>query len=369
MKMTKEATPRQQGFKMPAEWAHHAGTFFAWPHLEETFPGHLREAQNAIAQSIKALTKFGNQEQPELAKVLVRNQVDRHSALERLRFFNVAEAHFELIEIPTNDVWIRDYGPIILTHPDGQRAVVSFRFDGWGGKDGHYYGEHAGRDDKVASRLAKHLELPCFESSLVLEGGAIEVDGEGTLLTTENCLLERSSDAPSREVFESTLSEFLGIDKVVWLPGASFDGDDTEGHIDNITRFVGSARVVTAGAASKDDPWYDKLETQRQVLSKARDAQGRQLEVIPIPLPSPHHLYASMDGDLDLHRYPASPLNFIIGNQVILVPVYGDPNDRLTLDTLASVFPSRNVIPIDSSIYILGQGSLHCSSQQEPSGK
>ena len=307
--------------------------------------------------------------QPELAKILVRNQVDRHSALERLRFFNVAETHFELIEIPTNDVWIRDYGPIILTHPDGHRAVASFRFDGWGGKDGHYYGENAGRDDKVALRLAEHLDLPCFESSLVLEGGAIEVDGEGTLLTTENCLLERSSDAPTREVFESTLSEYLGIDKVVWLPGASFDGDDTEGHIDNITRFVGPGRVVTAVAASKDDPWHAKLDAQRLALSRARDAQGRQLEVIPIPLPSPHHLYASMDGDLNLHRYPASPLNFIIGNEVILVPVYGDPNDRLTLDTLASVFPNRNVIPIDSSIYILGQGSLHCSSQQEPSGK
>ena len=127
--------------------------------------------------------------------------------------------------------------------------------------------------------------------------------------------------------------------------------------------------MVTAVAASKDDPWHAKLDAQRLALSRARDAQGRQLEVIPIPLPSPHHLYASMDGDLNLHRYPASPLNFIIGNEVILVPVYGDPNDRLTLDTLASVFPNRNVIPIDSSIYILGQGSLHCSSQQEPSGK
>ena len=164
--------------------------------LKETFPGHLREAQNAIAQSIKALTKFGNQEQPELAKVLIRNQVDRHSALERLRFFNVAETHFELIEIPTNDVWIRDYGPIILTHPDGHRAVASFRFDGWGGKDGHYYGENAGRDDKVALRLAEHLELPCFESSLVLEGGAIEVDGEGHIAHHRELSTSREAAMP-----------------------------------------------------------------------------------------------------------------------------------------------------------------------------
>ena len=362
-------TPRSLGYRMPAEWEHHSGTFFAWPHLEETFPEHLREAQNTIAQAIRALTKYSNPKAPEVAKLLVRNQQDRHAALERLRFFNVDEKHFELIEIPTNDVWIRDYGPIVLTHPEGKRAVASFRFDGWGGKDTHYYGDDAGRDDQVASRLAEYLGLPCFSSPLVLEGGAIEVDGQGTLLTTENCLLERTDGAPEKATFEQMLSEYLGIEKVVWLPGVSFDGDDTEGHIDNVTRYIGPSRVVTAVAASKSDPWHPQLEAQRKALTQTRDAQGKQLEVLTIPLPSAHHLYASMDGDLNLHRYPGSPLNFIIGNDVILVPVYGDPNDRFALDTLASAFPERHVIPIDSSIYILGQGSLHCSSQQEPSGK
>ena len=361
-------TPRSLGYRMPAEWEHHSGTFFAWPHLEETFPGHLREAQNTIAQAIRALTKYSNADAPEIAKLLVRNQQDRHVALERLRFFNVDEKHFELIEIPTNDVWIRDYGPIVLTHPEGKRAVASFRFDGWGGKDAHYYGEYAGRDDEVASKLAAHLNVPSFSCPLVLEGGAIEVNGRGTLLTTENCLLERREGSPDKATFESALSEYLGIDKVIWLPGVSFDGDDTEGHIDNVTRFVGPSRVVTAVAASSDDPWHNALEVQRKALTEARDAQGNLLEVIPIPLPSAHHLYASMDGNLDLHRYPGSPLNFIIGNDVILVPVYGDPNDRIALRVLSEVFPTRQVIPIDSSIYILGQGSLHCSSHQEPSG-
>ena len=362
-------TPRALGYRMPAEWEHHSATFFAWPHLEETFPGHLREAQNTIAQAIRSLTKFSEPGSKELAKVLVRNQHDRHSALERLRFFDVPEDNFELIEIPTNDVWIRDYGPIVLTHPDGKRAVTNFRFDGWGGKDTHYYGEEAGLDDKVAERLAEHLGIPCFTSSLVLEGGAIEVDGQGTLLTTENCLLERTDGAPEKAFFEATLSDYLGIEKVIWLPGVSFDGDDTEGHIDNVTRFVGPGRVVTAVAASREDPWHAQLEAQRLALHEARDAQGNQLEVIPIPLPQAHNLYASMDGNLGLHRYPGSPLNFIIGNAAILVPVYGDPNDRIALDTLSQVFPKRHIIPIDSSMYILGQGSLHCSSQQEPSGK
>lgn len=359
-------TPRELGYRMPAEWSNHLATFFAWPHLEETFPGHLREAQNVVAQTVRALTRSPHN--TEKAKILIRHQSDRHSALERLRFFDVADEHFELIEIPTNDVWIRDYGPLILTHSNGKRAVATFRFDGWGGKDDHYYGENAGIDDQVASRLADHLGLPCFKSSFVLEGGALEVDGEGTLLTTENCLLQRSQGGPSREAFEDELSNFLGIDKVVWLPGASFDGDDTEGHIDNITRYVGPARVVTAVAQETSDPWYAPLEAHRKALSKVRDAQGRQLEVIPVPLAAPHRLYASMDGSLDIHRYPASSMNFIIGNDVVLVPVYGDPNDYTALHIFDEVFPDRSVIPIDSSIYILGQGSLHCSSQQEPSG-
>ena len=362
-------TPQELGYRMPAEWERHEATWFSWPHNEETFPEHLHDAQFTIARCIKEITKETAASLSEHVNLIVRNETDRKQAQAALDFWAISPDAYSFYELANNDVWIRDYGPLFISRPKEEAsnplAGVSFRFDGWGGKDETYYGSSAGADDRIARSICDALNLPCFDADIVLEGGAIDGNGQGTCLTTKNCLLDRAA-GPSQEEWEKHLYDNLGFEKVLWLEGANFDGDDTEGHVDNLTRFVGPHEVVTMLTSDKNDPWYEPLQANLKQLHSMRDADGRQLDIIPIELPAPFYLNAILDGVRGRRRYPASYANFIIGNSVVLVPTYADANDLKALDALSMCFPERDIIPIDCSRYILGQGALHCSSQQQP---
>ena len=354
---------------MPAEWEPHQSTWFTWPHNEETFPEHLLNAQMTIARCVKEITEERGKNPVEHANILVRDDIDRQRAKSALAFWDISAENFSLHEVANNDVWIRDYGPIFIRsekqEAPGLIAGLNFKFDAWGGKDTEYYGEGAGIDDQIATKICKTLGLPIFDIEHVLEGGAIDGNGQGTCLTTKNCLLSRNQKQTAQE-WEQVLLDNLGFQKVLWLDGVQFDADDTEGHIDNLSRFVGPQEVITMITEDKQDPWYDGLQHNLKQLKSMRDLHGRQLNVIPIKLPSPFYLNAILDGVRGRRRYPCSYANFIIGNSVVLVPTFSDANDIQALDTLSLCFPEREIIPIDCSRYILGQGALHCSSQQQP---
>jgi agmatine deiminase len=360
--------PKDFCYRMPAEWEAHESIWMVWPHNEETFPEHLRQAQDTITKCIREITKprHGN---PERVDILVRNEKDQLELQAALNFWGIEQERCRAHFIATNDVWIRDFGPIFITSKQPSApsplAAVNFRFDGWGGKSKEYYGDSAGQDDLVATRICDAMQIARFETDFVLEGGAIDSDGEGSCLTTKNCLMTRD-DRSDQAGVETVLSEMLGFEKILWLDGVQFDADDTEGHVDNLSRFVGPSKVVTVVADKKSDPWYEQLLKNEKQLQKMSDAQGRKLEVIPLKLPAPLYLHAILDGVRARRRYPASYANFIIANSVVLVPTYADGNDVLALETLSHCFPGRAIVPIDCSHYILGQGALHCSSQHQP---
>ena len=373
-------TPNQLGFSLPPEWAPHDATWFAWPHCEETWPGHLREAQTTIARCIVELTRERSYRYlPERAEVLVQSAKERDEVRAMLSFWNYNPDRVGFHVIPTNDAWIRDYGPTFLVREQVARddldtlAAVSWRFDGWGGKGANYYGHQDGLDDAVTEAIASALEVPLFDARIVMEGGAFDHNGLGTLMTTKNCLLDRKPQQGTRphELNQSDLEQyfqdFLGVSHVLWLTGVSFDGDDTEGHIDNLARFVSPTQIVTVVGYDEQDPLYEPLQQNLQELHAARDQDGNPFEVIPIKLPRPVFYQTKLEGKFGRWRYPASYANFYIGNDVILVPTFGVPGDRPALNALADLFPNRDIVGIDCSHYILGQGAIHCSTQQQPS--
>jgi agmatine deiminase len=361
--------PADYGYRVPAEWEPHDAMWFTWPHNAETFPEHLAEAQATIARCVRELTRPRTGKTPERADILVRNPADRAQAKQALQFWDVPDDAYALHEINNNDVWIRDYGPIFIRSDDPKApaplAAVNFHFDAWGGKDETYYGARAGTDDRICAQICEDLGIPRFDVAHVLEGGAIESNGERSCLTTKNCLITRDRKRDAKQ-WETILHDQLGFENVLWLDGVNFDADDTQGHIDNLTRFVGPQEVITVVSDNKTDPGYDALSRNVKQLEKMRDSKGRPLDIIPLKLPTPFYLNAIMDGVRDRRRYPASYANFIIGNAVVLVPIFSDANDAAALDTLSVCFPEREIVPIDCSRYILGQGALHCSSQQQP---
>jgi agmatine deiminase len=356
------ATPRQLGYRMPAEWEPHRATWLSWPHEPTTWPHKLTHVEQCFARWIKALLQSG-----ERVELNVRHT--KHAAHVR-RILNDWDLDWTLLrlhEIATNDVWIRDYGPIFVTR-DGPEplAIIDWDFDGWGGKAETYYGSAAGLDNEVPRRIADLLGLPRFVPGVVLEGGGIEVNGAGTLLAARECLLHMRSRGDAQAALEQKLADYLGVRHFIWLDNVSFEGDDTDGHIDNLARFVGPNRVVCVVTSDRGSNMYGPLQGARQALQAAHDQDGRPLEVIDLPLPQAFHYHWDPPGGKQRQRFPASYANFYIGNKVVLVPTYADPNDLPALRVIQDCFPTRQVIGIDCCDYILGQGAIHCSSQQEP---
>jgi len=342
-------TPRDEGYRWPAEWERHAGTWLAWPHDPETWGGILDEVEDAFTLFAWAVGR------KETVHVLVQDAAMERRVGARLQAADVR--HVALHRVATVDSWIRDYGPIVVVRGRGtsrERLALDFVFNAWGGK----YPTLA-QDDAVPGRLKRIHGLPTRKVGLVLEGGSIEGNGKGTLLTTEQCLLHPNRNPQLvRAEIEAHLREWLGVRHVLWL-GEGIAGDDTDGHVDDITRFVNATTVVTAVEPDPRDENHAPLQDGLRRLRAMADQDGRPLEVVQLPMPP---AVFARDGK----RLPASYANFHVANGVVVVPTFGHANDAKALRILRRCFPTRDVVGIRCEKVVEGLGALHCLSHQLP---
>ncbi len=336
---------------MPAEWERHEATWLAWPHNPNTWPGKFAPVPDIYVQMVRALY------QHERVHVCTN---DAESAVRVRRLLRKAGVDFsstiQFYEIPTNDTWARDHGPIFITRSREGRselAATDWIFNSWGQKYGPW-----DLDDVVPQKIATMFELQCFIPGIVLEGGSIDVNGHGTLLTTESCLLNPNRNPSlSRADIEDYLRAYLGVTHILWL-GDGIVGDDTDGHIDDIARFANPTTVVCAVEDDPVDVNYRPLQDNLKRLQGMKDQQGRPLHVVPLCMPSP----VEYEGT----RLPASYANFYIANDTVLVPTYDCPNDQRALTTLQELFPLRQVVGITCTDLVWGLGAIHCVTQQQP---
>ncbi len=340
-------TPRNRGFHMPAEWEPHEAVWISWPHNETTFP-HLSDVENSCYAFIMAVHAS------ERVELFVPTAVIHRRVRARLREMGADLTKIVLHTSDYADVWIRDYGPTFLVNRVlGKAAMVRWNFNAWGGKY-----ENQLSDGKMPHTMNRRLLLPMFEPGIVLEGGSIDVNGRGTVLTTRACLLNPNRNpALSADQIEEILREYLGVEKVVWL-NSGVVGDDTDGHIDDIARFVGPSTVVCAYESDIADANYQALHDNYEILRQSSDQDGNPLTVIRLPMPA-----KVADSE---ERYPASYTNFYISNTVIVVPVFHDPHDVEALRIIQGLFPERTVAGIDARALVEGYGTFHCATQQQP---
>ena len=364
-------TPSALGYRMPAEWEPHDATWLSWPHNQETWPGkRLSEVQEIYFQMLEAILPS------EKVHLLVCDEREQEEVTVRLQRRQINSKNLIYHRAPTVDVWIRDYGPTFLTlgsssnsndfspsplssppkrgrGQDEGKAWCKWIFNAWGGKYPSLI-----KDTGVFSKGRGLIPYPCFETDLVLEGGSIEVNGEGVCLTTEQCLLNRNRNPQlSRPEIEKYLRDHLGVSHIVWL-AEGIVGDDTDGHIDDLARFVNTTTILAAHEENEADENYPILKKDWELLEKVRDQQTRKWDLIKLPMPG-----KVMNEGV---RLPASYANFYIANRTVLLPIYDDPCDREAIGILKEVFPDRLIIPIPSKTLIDGLGAIHCVTQQEP---
>jgi agmatine deiminase len=349
-------TPGQLGYRMPAEWEPHEATWLAWPHNRTDWPGKLSAIYWVYADIARKLTPS------EPVHILVNSAPHQTKAESILRRSDVDMTRIHFHRIPTDRAWMRDFGPLFITRDRGRErlAVAAFRFNGWA-----LYGGWS-RDDAVKGKLARGAGLPLFRArrgrrDIVLEGGGIDVNGRGSLLTTEECLLDQSrqvrNPGTSREDTEKILRSHLGVNHIIWLR-RGIAGDDTHGHVDDFCRFVKPGRVVLSHENKRRDVNYVPLHENWERLHNLRLPSGRKLEVVPLPMPSPLRFQGM--------RLPASYANFYIANKVVLVPTFNDPRDPLALGIIADQFPDRQVVGVHSIDLVWGLGGIHCITMQQP---
>ncbi len=341
-------TPFGLGYAMPAEWREHDGTWLAWPKNEESFPEEIRpEVEKTYVEIINTLAPN------ETVNLLV----DDKRTCDRVRSMldsRGVKGKVAIHTIRTVDVWFRDYGPIFVVNKSGEVAYDHWGFNAWGEKY-----EDLKEDAHIPDKIPLHA-LRSFSPRMVLEGGSIDVNGEGTLLTTEHCLLNKNRNPNmTRSKIEGKLADYLGATKVIWLKDG-IAGDDTDGHIDDIARFVNEDTVVCALEEDKKDENYSALRENFELLEKSTDAGGNSLRVVPLPMPRPV-VYKGQ-------RLPASYTNFYIANGVVLVPTFRDPSDEKALGILGRLFPGRKIIGINCRELAYGFGTIHCATQQQPKG-
>jgi len=333
---------------MPAEWEPHAATWIGWPHNATDWPGKFPTIPFVYGEITRALARS------ETVRILVNSQSHQAQAKRLLKKVDVDLARIDFLQFPTNRGWTRDSGPIFVRTDKG-RAIARFHFNAWAKyKDWK-------KDDKLPARAAKKLKLPLIEGKIVLEGGSIDVNGRGTLITTEECLLDQKvqtrNPGMARHDIERVLREMLGITNTLWL-GSGIAGDDTHGHVDDLCRFVNPTTVVLCREENPKDVNYKALAENRERVQGMHLENGAAIEVIDLPMPAP--LY------FDSVRLPASYANFYIANAAVLVPTFNDPHDRIALGILAECFPDRAVVGIHAVDLVWGFGTLHCLTQQEP---
>ncbi len=350
-------------YRMPAEWETHAATWIAWPHNTTDWPGKFAAIPWAYAEIVRHLASV------ERVEILVNDARAEARARRVLQQSNAPLGNVRFHRWPTNRGWTRDCGPIFVTRAGRARsglprvAMTHWRFNGWA-----KYPDWQ-KDATVPERIRRLLRLrawkPIAESGgkarhVVLEGGSIDVNGRGSLLTTEECLLstvQQRNPGLSRSDIERVLGDYLGVRKVLWL-GRGIVGDDTHGHVDDIARFVGPRTVVAAVERDRFDPNYGPLADNFRRLKSMTDQDGRRLRVVPLPMPGPIVFRE--------RRLPASYANFYIANGLVLVPTFNDANDRVALNMLARLFPGRRVVGIYCGDFIWGFGAIHCMTQQQP---
>ena len=344
-------TPSELGFRMPAEWHPHHSTWLTWPKDPETWPDRVTQVEQIYLEMISALTPH------EIVNLLVDD--DETERVVRGRCSAAIASRIRFHHIQTVDSWIRDYGPNFLIGPGGEGAFNDWIFNAWGNKY-----EVLKQDDTVPQRLEPFLKMKRFSPGIVMEGGSIEVNGAGCVLTTEQCLLNpnRNPDL-SREEIEQYLKDYLGVTKILWL-GEGIVGDDTDGHIDDIARFTASDVIVCAVEDDPADANYELLQDNLKRLRSMTDANGKPFEIVTLPMPG--IVGGSSTTTRDLERLPASYANFYIANNVVLAPVFGHTNDQRAVDALQRLFPTRQIVPINCEPLVWGMGTIHCVTQQQP---
>jgi len=336
--------PRADGFAMPAEFAPHQGTLMAWPARDEWWGVLLDAAKDEWAGAARAVAAF----EPV---TMVCNPGEAADVRRR------CGAGIEPLELPIDDSWMRDNGPIFVTDAGGRVALVHFRFNSWGEKFLPYE-----KDARVPEVLASHLGVRRYRAPFVLEGGSFFVDGEGTLLTTEQCLLNPNRNpSMSREEIEDGLRSFLGVDTVIWLPHGLVEDRDTDGHIDGLAQYLRPGAVMVSVAAGADDPNAARFEEDRAVLARSKDFRGRSIEVLDGPV----NAWVEVTG---VGRVVIPYLNFYVVNGGVIVPVGGVPEDEVALEVLGKAFPDREVVGVPAALISHGGGGPHCITQQVPAG-
>jgi agmatine deiminase len=359
---------------MPAEWEPHESTWIAWPHNRSDWPGKFATIPWVYAEIVRNLARV------ERVNILVNHEAAEAAARALLVAAEVLpkspdgpvsrSGNVKFWHIPTDRGWLRDTGPAFVRRDAGRKdassaslGAVAWCFNAWAKYDNWK------RDAPVSAELGRGLEIPTWQPTvevdgehrrMVLEGGSIDANGRGTLLTTEECLLsdvQQRNPGVGRAKYEQAFADYLGVRKVIWL-GSGIAGDDTHGHVDDISRFVAPNVVLTAYEPDTADPNHEPLRENFLLLNKSTDQSGKPLRVVKLPMPSPIH-FAGL-------RLPASYANFYIANRLVLVPVFNDPNDRAALNVLSQLFPGRTVVGIYCGDFILGLGALHCMTQQQP---
>ncbi|NDE77938.1 MAG: agmatine deiminase family protein [Chitinophagaceae bacterium] len=342
-------TPREQGYYFPAEFAPHVATWLSWPHKEASWPGKIHSIFPSYAQFIKELVKG------EEVKINVVNTAMQQFATQTLEKAGVDLSRVKFFLHPTNDAWCRDHGPAFLINPSAAqpKAIVDWGYNAWGDKYPPY-----DLDDVIPTLIARHYNYPVYYPGIVMEGGSVEFNGAGTVLTSTACLLNPNRNPHLNQAqIEEYLRAYYGVEQVLWVD-EGIVGDDTDGHIDDTVRFVNEDTVLTVIETNRSDENYSLLQHNLKQLKSMRLANGKQLNIVEIPMPEP----LSYEGQ----RLPCSYANFYIANQSVIVPVFNSKNDDKALQLIEECFPGRQVIGIDSTDIIWGLGSFHCLSQQEP---
>ncbi len=336
-------------YRMPAEWEPHEATWWSWPHSEDTWPHELPEVEKALALAVKALARH---ERVCIGTLDAAHETHIRAVLDAAQ----VRGEVAFYPVPTDDAWARDHGAIFVTHREtGARAATVWGFNAWGDKYPHAL------DAQVSRQMAALFDAPILDGGMVLEGGSIEPNGYGALLTTRACLLHPNrNDGLGQDEIEARLKTYLGADHILWL-GDGIAGDDTNGHIDDLTRFVSEDTVVTVVEDDKEDVNYDALQENLERLHTMTLKDGRPLKVETLPMPRPVVTRGV--------RLPASYANFYVANGVVIVPTYDEKTDGAALQTLSRFFPDREIVPVPCRDVVWGLGALHCLTQQVPAGR
>ncbi|MDB5230205.1 MAG: agmatine deiminase family protein [Chitinophagaceae bacterium] len=347
--MITPATPRELGYYFPAEFARHEATWLSWPHKEASWPGKIHSIYPAYVEFIKELTLS------EKVCINVNDEAMKTFAVKHLQDANIDMDRVNFYFHPTNDAWCRDHGPAFLINPSAEqkKVIVDWDYNAWGNKYPPY-----DLDDVIPTSIAKHYDIPVFYPGIIMEGGSVEFNGEGTILTSTACLLNPNRNPHlNQDQVEKYLMDYYGAAQILWIDEGII-GDDTDGHIDDTVRFVNSDTVITVIEEDKHDENFELLQDNLQQLKRMRLINGKQLNIVELPMPECI--------TYEEQRLPASYANFYISNKSVIVPTFRCSRDEKALNIIQSCFSGRKVVGIDSTDLIWGLGSFHCLSQQEP---